>query len=550
MAILLFPGRHLLTTRFQEEALAASLGREASALPLVPGGAPAPAGRIDLVVYAITSANQAHSRYNPIAFHARAVAVDRFARRLKEAYGVPYRIVGVPHYGHTERFVDHLVKSLDEELEGALPDLTPHNTVVLCSTPALIADWQERGFAVHPAEWSPKDQAHTAPLPIELVKALVAAGEAWAEDEALRAQLHPASFSMLQDFPEVPTRLLRLWRDPLLNESGSLTETRDYQSYARAMDDIIPMKFAEIRPGIRPGRIVDEGCADGGLLVQLAKAFPDADLIGIDLAAEFVARCRERQRAGEFGQAFVHVHQRNLLEPIFEPGSIDTTICNSTLHELWSYGDGEATVRAYLAEKTRQLRPGGRLVVRDVVGFPGRQEPVWLLCPTEDGANEGALTECPDALALRRHLEGLSTHERFKRFARDFKRPHRADAQGRVAYEAGSFQGQPAFQVSAGDAWEFAMHKDYPDSWEAEMHESFCFWGFEDWKAALVDAGLEVLEDPNHPERGSRAYCNPWRVQHHFGGKVAMHRVADGPEAPRMPFLPTNMVLIAQKPLA
>jgi hypothetical protein len=34
--------------------------------------------------------------------------------------------------------------------------------------------------------------------------------------------------------------------------------------------------------------------------------------------------------------------------PIFETGTIDSTVCNSTTHELWSYGTQETTVRDYL----------------------------------------------------------------------------------------------------------------------------------------------------------------------------------------------------------
>jgi SAM-dependent methyltransferase len=139
------------------------------------------------------------------------------------------------------------------------------------------------------------------------------------------------------------------------------------------MNEIIRLKYLDIRNGIRSGRIVDEGCADGALLAEISRDFPDSDLFGIDLSAEFASRFHERQRAGEFGGAYVHFFHRNLLDRIFEPESIDTTICNSTLHELWSYAEQEKTVRAYLAEKFRQLRPGGRLIIRDVGGHGERE---------------------------------------------------------------------------------------------------------------------------------------------------------------------------------
>lgn len=544
MAYLLFPGRHLVNTRFQEACLLEALRRPIADLPTL--GGPKPDGALDEVVFAITSANQAHSRYNPIPLHVRAVGVDRFARRLKDALEIEYRIVGVPHFDQTNRFCDHVLKAVREDTEDDLL-LTPANTVVICSTPGLIDDWAELGFAVLPAEHAGADAPPRAAFPIDLVKRIAALGPAWETDRELRLTLAPASFALLTDFPEVPRRITRLYRDPLLTESGSLTETRDYGTYARAMDSIIHLKLKEISPGITPGKIVDEGCADGALLVQLAKSFPDSDFIGIDIAAEFIARAHERQRAGEFGGAFVHFHQRNLLEPIFEPGTIDTTICNSTLHELWSYGDGQPTVDAYLAEKFRQTRAGGTLVIRDVVGFPERHRTVLMVCDDQDGANEGVFEDAPVPAA---HLGGLSTRARFLRFARDFqadlRKAGRRGEESLVRFEEVQVAGKPGFRLRWQDGVEFLTKMTYVDNWRAEMNEAFAFWSFDEWKAALRRAGFAVVEDPETPARGSHAYLNAWRVEHDFRGKVAFFdETPDGPVP--LPLPPTNMILIGRK---
>ena len=193
--------------------------------------------------------------------------------------------------------------------------------------------------------------------------------------------------SLFEDFPEVPQRIARLYQDPLTNQEGSLTATRNYSLYARGMNEIIRLKYLDIRHGIKPGRIVDEGCADGALLAEISRDFPDSDLFGIDLSSEFAGRFHERQRAGEFGGAYVHFFHRNLLDRLFEPDSIDTTICNSTLHELWSYAEQEQTVRNYLAEKFRQLRPSGQLIIRDVVGPEDSDREILLWCSDCDGEN-------------------------------------------------------------------------------------------------------------------------------------------------------------------
>ena len=62
--------------------------------------------------------------------------------------------------------------------------------------------------------------------------------------------------------------------------------------------------------------------ADGAMMVRLAEAFPDSDIIGIDITGEFISQVEERQRAGEFKKSFVFAYQRNLLQPIFEENSI------------------------------------------------------------------------------------------------------------------------------------------------------------------------------------------------------------------------------------
>ncbi|MEB3224103.1 MAG: methyltransferase domain-containing protein [Candidatus Sericytochromatia bacterium] len=547
MTTLLFPGRHLVNTRFQEACLLAVLGRPLAGLPTL--GGPAPGGAVTDVVFAVTSANQSHSRYNPLPFHARALGVDRFGRQLREALGVRYRIVGVPHFDPTERFCAHILKAIAEETEDDLT-LSPTDTVVVCSTPGLIEEWAELGFCVLPAEFAGPDLPPLAERPIDLVKRLAEFGDGWSQDPGLRQALAPAWLSLFLDFPELPRRITRLYRDPLLTDSGSLTETRDYGTYARAMDSIIDLKFQEIRPGLTPGKIVDEGCADGGLLARIARDHPDSDLIGIDIAAEFIARAHERMRAGEFGGTFVHFHQRNLLTPIFRPGSIDTTICNSTLHELWSYGEGRSTVEAYLAEKFRQTRAGGTLVIRDVVGFAERDREVWMVCDEADGSNEEPLRDVSGAQALATYLEGLSTRARFLRFARDFQAALRAQGrrgdETRVRYEEATVGGRPAFRLRFQDGVEFMTKMTYVDNWDSEMNESFAFWGFDEWKEALHRAGFHVVESSVEPTLGSRAYLNAWRVANDFKDRVRFFADAQG-EQP-LPLPPTNMILIGRKP--
>lgn len=549
MTYLLFPGRHLLNTNFQSRYLRKIVQMPLPALQFLDGESPAIADPIDKIVFAITSSNQQHSRYNPIPFHVRAIGVDRFARSLESAFAFEYRIVGIPHYGPTPRFAELMLKEIAEQSEGNL-QLTPENCIVLSSTPAVFEQFRQLGFSILPAEYK---TAPSVPLrPVAIMEKIVEAGERWASAPDVREHLHPSTIDLWRDFPDVPRRVQRLWRDPLLNEQGSLTDTRDYTSYAFGMGnrEIIKVKYDDIRQAIVPGKIVDEGCADGALLVRVAQEFPDSDLIGIEITGEFMARCRERQRAGQFGDTFVHFHQRNITEPIFEAASIDTTICNSTLHELWSYGDGANTVRDYLQRKFEQTRPGGHLIIRDVVGPQDKEQEVYMRLEHRDGSNEDIYAAFEDAEALAQHLAQLSTYARFKRFARDFLNgatdAHDGRERATFAYREVVVHGDRCAVLSLRYAAEFLSKMDYVDNWESEMHEEFAFWDFSQWKTALAAAGFRLVENPNAPDSGSRVYTSAWIVQNRWQGRVALYRKSYA-RLESFPYPPTNIVLVGEK---
>lgn len=544
MTYLLFPGRHLLNTSFQADYLRRVLQMPLDHLDFLPGPRPPQARPLDQVIFAVTSSNQSHTRYNPIPFHVRAIGVDRFIRPFETTLAVHYRIIGIPHYHPTPRFAEFTLKEIAEQTENELA-LTPDNCVVLCSTTAVLRQYQQLGFAILPAEL---DHPTRPPTPIDVLQKMVVAGENWPTDPVLREQLSPATFDLWQDFPEIPRRIFRLWRDPLLNEEGSLTEDRNYATYAYGMSnpDIINLKYQDIKEVIAPGKIVDEGCADGALLAHVARDFPDSDLIGIDIAAEFIARCRERQRAGDFGGSFVFFHQRNITQPIFQSGSIHTTICNSTLHELWSYGEQARTVRHYLALKYEQTAVTGRLLIRDVVGPEDGDREVLLWLNHEDGANEDVFRSLATAEELARHLDKLSTYGRFHCFAQDFL-PQRQAGRSLVQFRETVIDGRRYAILPLRHACEFMSKKDYTDNWTSEMHEEFAFWGFSDWKAALQEAGFRVLENPNSLQSGSRVYTNPWIVSHRWEGKVALYEMAENDRLIPLPYPPTNVILVAER---
>ncbi len=540
MSYLLFPGRHLVNTVFQGECLLRALTEELSSMPGFMPGRSVPSKPSE-VIFAITSANQENSRYNPIPFHIRAIGVDRFARDLQPRMHFRYRVLGIPHYGHTKHFAQFTLKEIQHQTEGVV-QLTPENCVVLCSTPEVIPFYQELGFSILPGELGEKEPR--PPTAIEIIREIGASSKDWNTGTLVQSQLAPSHLSLFNDFPEVPLRIRRLYQDPLTNQEGSLTESRNYSVYARRLNEIVLLKYLDIREAIGPGRIVDEGCADGALLAEISRDFPDSDLFGIDISAEFAGRFAERQRAGEFGGAYVHFFHRNLLDRIFEHESIDTTICNSTLHELWSYGAQEKTVRAYLDEKFRQLRPGGRLVIRDVVGPENGGELVFLYCSEEDGDELPATDWKPLGSRPPEWLRGLSTRSRFFVFAHDFLSWKRAKNKAEFKFQTAERTYQPGFLLSIRSAGEFLSKKDYLENWKSEMNEEFCFWSFTQWKQVLSDTGFHIIENPNQPERGSRVHTNPWIVQNRYEGHAQLFTPGGSP----LPWPPTNLILVAEKP--
>ena len=271
------------------------------------------------------------------------------------------------------------------------------------------------------------------------------------------------------------------------------------------------------------------------VLAEISRDFPDADLLGIDLSAEFASRFLERQRAGEFGGAYVHFFHRNLFDRIFEPDSIDTTLCNSTLHEIWSYGEGEKSVRSYLAEKFRQLRPGGRLLIRDVVGPDDGDREVLLWCSDTDGQN-------PEQPGLDRRpewLHTLSTRSRFHLFARDF-----LGGRGGFSFTETRHGQRDWFRLSLRQAAEFLSKKDYTDNWSSEMNEAFCSGTFPNGNRRCAKPAFKSWNPPATRD-GSRVYTNPWIVEQRHAGHVELAGLDGRP----LPWPPTNMILVAGKPV-
>lgn len=531
---ILFPGRHLAMTRMQEQYLAQILnGRTNDHTALDTPET------LDSIIFAITSANLDTSRYSPINEATRVRMVDRFGSYLQQNFGTDFRIVSVPHFPQNPRFAEFVINEAREQTEGELK-ITPENTTVLCSTPAVAQLYKDLGFSILECE----NTFEKPYFPIQIIKT-IATKDNW--KDVVRSKIHPTSFSVLNSTPEVINRIKRLHNDPVLTDSGDLTENRDYNTYAMGMSNptILEIKYNELKPFIKEGKIVDEGCADSALLQRIAKDFCDSDLIGVEITGAFINMCRHAQQQGAFGRSYVHFHQRNILQPVFEPESVDTILCNSTLHELWSYDAQQKSIDTYLQRVHKELRNGGVLAIRDVVGPENKDQQVYMLLNSTNGSNDQSLKECQSKAELKQHLEGLSTLATFYRFAQDYLKDMRANGREDAKYqwEEETIDGQTYIKTTLKNATEFMTKFMYTDNWSSEMNEEFAFKSLSEWKQQLNNSGFHIIEDSLRPQKGSHDYTSPYTKKHFWDGNITLYNT----QLEQIPYPVTNMILVGIK---
>jgi SAM-dependent methyltransferase len=525
---ILFPGRHHVVTRYQVDylrALRAGLvrdldGRRVRCAPDVE------------VVWVVTSANHQGTRRNPLPGHRREALVENVTVRE----GLPSVVVPVPDVAPNPRFA-HLVVTSVATATGAAPD--PADTIVACSTPALVAAYRELGYRVAGVELDgvgPGDAEGEAPArPWDVVE-LIAAG-----DERWREVAHPAvpEFYARYGFVE---ELRRVFADPVVSGDGDLTTTRDYRTYAAAFEDASARKWAQVAPHVRPGRVVDIGCATGGLLEHVAREprLHESDLFGVDVARHLVAEAEHKKAQGVFANPNVWFVQANILDRSVMPdASVDTTLTIALTHEVSSYGDGVRDVETFARRVHEHTRPGGVWINSDVCGPADPERAVVLTLRTDDGAPAegdgpgGARTDL-DGLArvdVAAYVGGLSTDARLAQFAHDFPRlSGAAFAPQRTA--------PGAWRLTLREAMEFCTRKDYVDNWLSECHERFCDLSGPRWEALLQDAGFEL-------EPGSGAWRNEWVVEHAFTPVATLHDAVTGEP---VDWPDTHVLTVARRP--
>ena len=325
-----------------------------------------------------------------------------------------------------------------------------------------------------------------------------------------------------------------LFRDEMIGSDGDLTETRDYNIYVRQMDDIAELKFKDTIDYVQPGRIGDIGCAVGSWIKMACKEnnLRESDFYGIEVSRHLYDICRQRKENKEFDNQFVFFSQKNAVTGlVFERNSMNTIHTSSLTHEIESYGSRKDLLQ-FIQNRYEELAPGGVWINRDVVAPFQKEKEVLMWLNKDDGNNEDPFKNFDESIQLSQHLQKLSTYSRFLRFAKDF----RQEEGFQLSYAIVEKEDKTYVQLSFANAAEFLSRKDYCDNWKSEMHETFCFWDFEEWKEELEKAGFRI-----HPS--SIAYTNKWIADNRWKGKAALYDA----DLVKLEYPVTTMLLIGIK---
>ena len=439
--IALLLGRFHALTRGQAE-LVASLVQEVN---------------VDRIVCVVTSADHAGTRRNPLDADTR----EAILRPALAATGKPFDLVRVADIADDAAWVDHVRAAVRAQ---AGLDLAPATTTLVSANRDVQALFAAAGFHIAAA---PADGL----TPHELLQRIVD-GKEWQREAA------PSTIEVYERLA-VPARLRVIFGDKLRTDDGELSSHRDFVSYGAQMDASLVQKVEDLVPWVLPPRIVDKGCGTGKLLVELSRRFPGASLVGVDLSRELLRRSDENTYAG----GDVELVLGDAADQQLPDGSADTVIFSSIMHEVYSYsGYDRARVDRALASAARELRPGGRLLIRDGIS--------------------------PDPRDVLLDLMDAATAAQLDRFAREFKH-----GQGAAFTTVEPRDGATStVRLSAHLANEFLCKKDYLKNWDIEVHEEYGVFTVDEWRAALGRNFFEV--------RTIKTYVNEWIRQNRYQGHV------------------------------
>jgi len=107
------------------------------------------------------------------------------------------------------------------------------------------------------------------------------------------------------------------------------------------------------------GRVLDIGCGPGHIPVLLCETLPEVHVVGVDLA-DHMLRYAEAKRRDSVHAARLAFQRCDAKGLPFPSASFDTVCSNTILHHI-------PDPRPFLREAARVLKPGGVLLIRDLM---------------------------------------------------------------------------------------------------------------------------------------------------------------------------------------
>lgn len=530
---LLFPGRHHILTNFQLSELSKIISGKG--IKDINGNQFNET--VDTVIWAVTSANHSYTRRNPLPSSRREAMIEKFSENIP-ATSLVYHIDDI---APTPKFAEYVIKKIRVDSDGKL-SMNPKNTVVGCSTPVVIKMYQKLGFKIFPFELIDlNSKKYKELVPWNILDMIVRAGKSkWRDDKTFLTKTSKASIDIYLKY-NIGDSIVELHTDPLFaTNDGDITATRDYNTYVRAFDEGAERKYDLIRNYVNPGKIVDIGCCTGSLIRQLSfdPRLSESDFYGIEVARTLFEKCVHRkQEEHYFGNDNVFFYQRNIASgKIFPDYFVDTFTTFSLTHEIESY-QGRDALKKFISFLHQQLDFSGRWINVDVVGPKNKNEIVYLNLNTNDGRNTdySKVFGAKDRSKFKSYLDSLSTFAKFLRFAQDFRK-----LEGyKLKYSIEHIDGKEYIKLKSSDASEFLSKKDYTDNWNSEMHETFCFFNFDEWIAEVKKAGFIV-------NPASHAFSNPWIIENRYKNRAILYH-KKGRKLVQAEYPETNMILVLDK---
>jgi ubiquinone/menaquinone biosynthesis C-methylase UbiE len=134
-------------------------------------------------------------------------------------------------------------------------------------------------------------------------------------------------------------------------------EAYDAMGFGEA-DRAFVARAVELTQGRAVHRVVDLGCGTGTIALLLADSFPEAEIVGVDLAESMLRLARVKVSARGLDER-VTLLCENVKQTSLLGGSFDLVLSNSTLHHL-------PDPHRLLVEASRLAREGAAILLVDL----------------------------------------------------------------------------------------------------------------------------------------------------------------------------------------